>query len=144
AFEGERHRTARNAKRAGNPSFGHAALVLEAQDLSYSSHRHSLGWHRLPRLSIPTTSKRRLPDPAVEQQRHPQGAADFKSGVAEIKSESVADFIPESVADLLRNQHSRVQRRDLAPQTGGIRRMSVNVFPTWVLPRRGCRGARQS
>jgi hypothetical protein len=25
--------------------------------------------------------------------------------MAEIKSESVADFIPESVADLLRNQH---------------------------------------
>ena len=27
--------------------------------------------------------------------------------MAEIKSESVADFIPESVADLLRNQHCR-------------------------------------
>jgi hypothetical protein len=26
--------------------------------------------------------------------------------MAEIKSESVADFIPESVADLLRNQHT--------------------------------------
>ena len=26
--------------------------------------------------------------------------------MAEIKSESVADFIPESVADLLRNQHA--------------------------------------
>jgi hypothetical protein len=28
--------------------------------------------------------------------------------MAEIKSESVADFIPESVADLLRNQHNTV------------------------------------
>jgi hypothetical protein len=27
--------------------------------------------------------------------------------MAEIKSESVADFIPESVADLLRNQQGR-------------------------------------
>jgi hypothetical protein len=36
--------------------------------------------------------------------------------MAEIKSESVADFIPESLADLLRNQHSffkadRLRRR---------------------------------
>ena len=30
--------------------------------------------------------------------------------MAEIKSESVADFIPESVADLLRNQQHRTRR----------------------------------
>jgi hypothetical protein len=31
--------------------------------------------------------------------------------MAEIKSESVADFIPESVAGLLRNQHTDGARR---------------------------------
>jgi hypothetical protein len=31
--------------------------------------------------------------------------------MAEIKSESVADFIPESVADLLRNQHDPLPQR---------------------------------
>jgi hypothetical protein len=35
--------------------------------------------------------------------RHPTGGR-LQIGMAEIKSESVADFIPESVTDLLRNQ----------------------------------------
>ena len=41
--------------------------------------------------------------PAVE--RSPPTGGRLQIGMAEIKSESVADFIPESVADLLRNQH---------------------------------------
>jgi hypothetical protein len=38
--------------------------------------------------------------------RHPEGGR-LQIGMAEIKSESVADFIPESVAGLLRNQQAR-------------------------------------
>jgi hypothetical protein len=40
--------------------------------------------------------------PAVE--RSPPTGGRLQIGMAEIKSESVADFISESVADLLRNQ----------------------------------------
>jgi hypothetical protein len=36
---------------------------------------------------------------------HPEGGR-LQIGMAEIKSESVADFISESVAGLLRNQHA--------------------------------------
>src|SRR5947207_356005 len=46
--------------------------------------------------------------------------------MAEIKSESVADFIPESVADLLRNQHGQVA---LAPDQLLLRRSSVRPAP---------------
>jgi len=42
--------------------------------------------------------------PAVE--RSPPTGGRLQIGMAEIKSESVADFIPESVADLLRNQQA--------------------------------------
>src|SRR5215471_7916510 len=79
ALDGERHRAARDANRSGNRSLGRATLILEAQDLSYTSHRHSLGWHRLPRSSFPTTSKRPLLRPAVERRPHPSRVADFKS-----------------------------------------------------------------
>src|SRR5438874_896377 len=48
--------------------------------------------------------------PVVE--RSPPKGGRLQIGMAEIKSESVADFIPESVADLLRNQHS--DRRSIA------------------------------
>jgi hypothetical protein len=40
--------------------------------------------------------------------RHPVGGR-FQIGMAAIKSESVAAFIPESVAGLLRNQHPVVR-----------------------------------
>jgi len=59
--------------------------------------------------------------------------------MAEIKSESVADFIPESVADLLRNQHSfavsRSAPRDLAALTEASMSNIVNqlVMKTDVL-----------
>ena len=44
-------------------------------------------------------------DPPAQRSsdRHPKGGR-LQIGMAEIKSESVADFIPESVAGLLRNQ----------------------------------------
>jgi len=38
--------------------------------------------------------------------------------MAEIKSESVADFIPESLADLLRNQHFNFQVLVVSPCLG--------------------------
>jgi hypothetical protein len=40
--------------------------------------------------------------------RHPSGGR-LQIGLAEIKSESVADFIPESVAGLLRNQQATLK-----------------------------------
>jgi hypothetical protein len=79
ALEGERHRAAGDANRSGYRSLARATLVFEAQDLSYTSHRYSLGWHRLPRPSFPTTSKRPLLRPAVERRPHPSRVADFKS-----------------------------------------------------------------
>ena len=66
--------------------------------------------HRLPRPSFPTTSKGPRPGPAVERWRHPSTGGRLQIGMAEIKSESVADFIPESLADLLRNQHPRPRK----------------------------------
>jgi len=42
--------------------------------------------------------------------------------MAEIKSESVADFMPESVTDVLRNQH--FQREPYAPLTSFI----ISIF----------------
>jgi len=64
AFEGESHRAAGDPERASNRPFGRATLVFEAQDLSHTSHRHFLGWHRLPRPSFPTTSRKAAPRPA--------------------------------------------------------------------------------
>src|SRR5205823_2161095 len=61
AIEGYRHRAARNPQRLGDRPLGGATLVLEAQDLSYTSHRHSLGWHRLPPPVIIVTSRAILP-----------------------------------------------------------------------------------
>jgi hypothetical protein len=52
AIEGERHRAAGNPQRSADRPVGGAASVLEPQDLSYASHRHPLGWHRLPRPSL--------------------------------------------------------------------------------------------
>jgi superfamily II DNA/RNA helicase len=43
---------ARNPQRSSNRPVCGTAFVLEAQDLSYASHRHSLGWHRSPRSSF--------------------------------------------------------------------------------------------
>ena len=51
AIEGHGYRAARNPQRSGNRPVRGTALVLEAQDLAYASHRHSLGWHRFPRPS---------------------------------------------------------------------------------------------
>src|ERR1700757_2791086 len=106
ALDGERHRAARDANRSGNRSLGRATLVLEAQDLSYTSHRHSLGWHRLPRPSFPRRAKGRSPAQRSSDAPPSKGGR-LQIEMAEIKSESVADFIPESVADLLRNQQAR-------------------------------------
>ena len=50
------------------------------------------------------TSRRTLP-PSGRAFTTPKGGR-LQIGMAEIKSESVADFIPESVAGLLRNQQS--------------------------------------
>jgi hypothetical protein len=106
ALDGECHRAARDANRSGNRSLGRATLVLEAQDLSYTSHRHSLGWHRLPRPSFPHHEQKAAPSPSGRPTAPPSKGGRLQIGMAEIKSESVAGFIPESVADFLRNQQS--------------------------------------
>jgi hypothetical protein len=58
-------------------------------------------------------------DPPAQRSsdRHPEGGR-LHIGMAEIKSESVADFIPESMAGLLRNQQSRNAPRQHAPRRG--------------------------
>ena len=70
-LEGERDGAARHPDRARNGSLGGAAFVLEAQNLAYPSHRHSLGWHRLPRSS---RSRRAQSRPAQRSSdHHPPG-----------------------------------------------------------------------
>jgi hypothetical protein len=44
----QRDGAARDAQRPGDLTVGGATFVFEPQDLSYSSHRHPLGWHRSP------------------------------------------------------------------------------------------------
>jgi hypothetical protein len=78
AIEGYSHHAARNPQRSGDRPVGRAALLLEARDLSYASHRHSLGWHRSPPVMI-MTSKGASPA-QWSSDRHPR--------VAEFKSES--------------------------------------------------------
>jgi hypothetical protein len=51
AIDSYGHGAARNPQRLGDRPLSGATLVLEAQDLSYTSHRHSLGWHRFPHPS---------------------------------------------------------------------------------------------
>ena len=80
---------ASHADRARDRSFGGAPFVLETQDLAYPSHRHSLGWHRLPPPVTVTTS---IEPPANRtSDRH----------------RTRGRLIPEPLADLLRKQHNR-------------------------------------
>ncbi len=72
AIEGHGHRAARNPQRSGNRSVRRTAFVLEAQDLSYASHRHSLGWHRSPRSSFLRRAESRAP-PSGRAIATPQG-----------------------------------------------------------------------
>ena|SRR5579884_2120375 len=79
----------RRAQRSRNLPVADAA-VLQAQDLAYASHRHSLGWHRSPR-SLSLTS--RAPGTAQRSSAAtPSGGGRSQIGMAEIKSELVADF----------------------------------------------------
>ena len=101
-LQGQRDGAARQAQRAGDLPVAGAAFVLQAQDLAYASHRHSLGWHRSPARHCLTS---RAPSTAQRSSAcHPSRGGRLQIGMAEIKSESVADFIPELVADFARNE----------------------------------------
>ena len=76
--EGHRHCAARNPQRSGDRPVRRAAFMLETQDLAYPSHRHSLGWHRLPHSSWPRRAQEPS-RPAVERSPPLPGVADFKS-----------------------------------------------------------------
>ena len=77
ALQAQPDGAARQAQRPGNLPVARPA-VLQAQDLAYASHRHSLGWHRSPRSSFLTS---RAPCAAQRSSAcHPfPGVADFKS-----------------------------------------------------------------
>src|SRR5713226_3788538 len=72
AIKGRGHRAARNPQRSSNRPVCGTAFVLEAQDLSYASHRHSLGWHRSPRSSFLRRAESRAP-PSGRAIATPQG-----------------------------------------------------------------------
>ena len=75
--QAEPRRAARHPHRARNRPVGGARLLLQPQDLSYASHRHSLGWHRPPLASCAKGT--RLP-PSGRATTHPRkGVADFRS-----------------------------------------------------------------
>jgi hypothetical protein len=115
ALEGERNRAPGHAQGPRDRPVAGAACVLEAQDLPYTSHRHSLGWHRLPRPSLARDGQEEAASPPSGRAITPKGGR-LQIGMADIGSESVADFISESVAGLLRNQQFGFRRRARKPR----------------------------
>ena len=77
--EGESHGAAGNAERARDRPVAGTTGMLQAQDLAHASHRHSLGWHRLPHPSL-VRDGQEAADP-------PSGRATTTPRVAEFKSE---------------------------------------------------------
>ena len=112
--EGHRHCAARNPQRSGDRPVRRAAFMLETQDLAYPSHRHSLGWHRLPHSSWPRRAQEPS-RPAVERSPPLPGVAELQIGMAEFKSESGADFIPRISGRLAPESAALMEGRD-APE----------------------------
>src|SRR5262249_12069004 len=88
---------------------------LEPQYLPDASHRHSLGWHRLPLLQAGeslcgSTRDRAPPPPGGGRLQIGIGGRLPSERVADFKSESVAGFKPESVADFRRNPQTTTSR----------------------------------
>ena len=77
--EGESHGAAGNAERARDRPVAGTTGMLQAQDLAHASHRHSLGWHRLPHPSL-VRDGQEAADP-------PSGRATTTQRVAEFRSE---------------------------------------------------------
>ena len=78
AFEGESHGAAGNAERARDRPVARTAGMLQAQDLAHASHRHSLGWHRLPRPSLVRDGQEAADPPSGRATTTPR-VADFTS-----------------------------------------------------------------
>ena len=76
--EGERHGAAGNAERARDRPVAGTAGMLQAQDLAHTSHRHSLGWHRLPHPSLVRDGQEAADPPSGRATTTPR-VADFKS-----------------------------------------------------------------
>ena len=110
------HGAARYTRAARDRPVAGAALMLQAENLSDTTHRRSLGWHRLPPS---LTRDGSLCGQPQAERPPPQGGrlqigidGRFRSEqVAGFKSESAADFKLEWVADLRRNPHTRQRQR---------------------------------
>ena len=114
------HRTARQPGAAGDRAVARAPLLLQAKDLSDTTHRHSLGWHR----PLPGDEEWSLCGNQNESARQPRGGR-LQIGiggrlrleqVAGFKSESATDFVSEWAADLRRNQQVLRAARSVAEE----------------------------
>jgi len=105
-FERKGDGGARDADGTGDRPVGGPTGVLEAQDLSETSHRHSLGWHRV----LLVKARRSAVQPSSRAIATHKAAGFILETVADIKSESMAGFSSESLAEIARNQHARRPR----------------------------------
>src|SRR3954452_13598170 len=78
-LEREGHRAAGDAERSRDRPVARPAGMLQTQDLSYASHRYSLGWHRLPHPSL-VRDEQEPADPSSDRATATRRVADFKSG----------------------------------------------------------------
>ncbi len=125
AIEGHGHRAARNPQRSGNRSVRRTAFVLEAQDLSYASHRHSLGWHRSPRSSFLRRAESRAP-PSGRAIATPQGwPTSFRNGRDQI---GTGGRLHSGISGRLHPEYAGFSTAYPGPDANGSSPRSVKVW----------------